>query len=173
MKCAEEGCQDDRVGKSKFCFVHRREHYLVWRERADIQRAEKEADYLQYEMIWSQASAKAQRLAELHTPAPMAVVQHVNMLDDSSPITKAWKVNEGVCGYASVNIHPGNCRFANWLKKRNLASKNSYSGGVLIWIHQFGQSLERKQVYARILSLELSKAHILKDVRISYTSMLD
>lgn len=36
------------------------------------------------------------------------------------------------CGFAWVNITPGNCNLANYLKKQGLARK-SYYGGVDVW----------------------------------------
>lgn len=82
------------------------------------------------------------------TPVPMIVSEHVNPLNDNSPVKKSWHVPSGVCGFAWVSIRPGNSPFANWLKSLNLAKKDSYEGGVKIWIHNYGQSLERKEAYA-------------------------
>jgi hypothetical protein len=52
-----------------------------------------------------------------------------------------------ICGFANLNIRPGNGAFARWLKKEGLAEK-SYQGGVSIYIHEFGQSYDRKMAMA-------------------------
>ena len=36
------------------------------------------------------------------------------------------------CGFAWVNVTPGNCNLANYLKKKNLGEK-AYGGGVDVW----------------------------------------
>ena len=81
-------------------------------------------------------------------PEPMIVQQHVNMMDDNSPVAKQWVVDSGVCGFAWINVKPGNCAFANWCRKNNLGRTDSYYGGLTIWVGEFGQSYERKQQYA-------------------------
>lgn len=87
--------------------------------------------------------------ADACIPTPMIVQQRTNALDDSSPIVKSWNVAGGVCGFAWVNIRPGNSKFANWLKKNGYARKDSYYGGVSIWVSDYGQSMELKEAYAK------------------------
>jgi hypothetical protein len=53
-----------------------------------------------------------------------------------------------------VIVSPGNCPFANWLKKNGSARK-AYNGGVQIWIGDFGQSQERKEACARAIAKSL------------------
>lgn len=84
------------------------------------------------------------------TPVPMQVVRRANPLDDSSPIVEAYEpVSGGVCGFAWVNIKPGNSRFANYLKRTEQGRTDSYYGGVSVWVHAYGQSYEKKMAYAR------------------------
>lgn len=52
-----------------------------------------------------------------------------------------------ICGFAWVNIRPGNSPFANWLKKNDLAHKDYY-GGVNIWIGDYDQSMDLKYAHA-------------------------
>jgi hypothetical protein len=59
------------------------------------------------------------------------------------------EVTEGVCGFAWVNVKPGNSAFARYLKETNVARKDSYYGGVTVWVSHFNQSYERKMAYAR------------------------
>lgn len=55
---------------------------------------------------------------------------------------------EGLCGFAWINVKPGNCSFAIWAK-RELKAHKDYYGGVSIWCREFNQSHERKVAYAR------------------------
>ena len=78
---------------------------------------------------------------------PMVVSEHENMMDDNSPVRKQWFVGDGVCGFAWVTVRPGNCAFALWAKK-NDGWRSAYGGGTQKWIHEFGQSMQRKEDYA-------------------------
>jgi hypothetical protein len=96
-----------------------------------------------------QKAATAGRVAgENAIPEPMMVIE-----PGTNPhVPKAmWHVSEGACGFAWVNVSPGNTPFANWLKKNNLARK-SFRGGVEIWISDFNQSVERKDACARAMA---------------------
>ena len=99
------------------------------------------------------------------TPTPMRVVEHKNPFDDNNPIVQEFPVvMGGVCGFAWVNIRPGNSSFARWMVKNNMASK-AYKGGVDIWISDHGQSYERKTANASAM------ARVLRDAGIKAYSM--
>jgi hypothetical protein len=70
---------------------------------------------------------------------------------------EVFTVDEGPCGFAWVNVKPGNCRFANFLKAEGLARRDSYYGGVTIWCREFNQSHTRKAAWATAVSAELQK----------------
>ncbi len=91
---------------------------------------------------------------------PMVVQQHANPLDDASPVEKSYFVADGVCGFAWVQVKPGNSPFAKWLKEKGLASADSYAGGVCIWVSAFNQSMQRKATYAYAFSGVLKQAGI-------------
>jgi len=91
---------------------------------------------------------------------PMVVQQRANPMDDSSAVVKSYFVGDGVCGFAWVNISPGNCAFANWLKKSKLADRDSYYGGVTVWVHDFNQSMTRKEAYAGAFARVVREAGI-------------
>jgi hypothetical protein len=93
-------------------------------------------------------------------PTPMVVQAHANMADDASPVVQQWVIPQGVCGFAWVNIKPGNCGFAKWMVSQKLASK-AYEGGVSHWVHKFGQSMELKEAYAQGFACVLN-AHGIK-----------
>ncbi len=114
-----------------------------------------------FENLYLRAQEIGQLAGEALSPAPMVVVERQNPFDDSSPIIRQYAPEPaGACGFAWVNIKPGNSRFANWLKKNGLARKDSYYGGVSIWIRQHGQSYEKKIAHARALAEVLSEAGI-------------
>jgi hypothetical protein len=93
-------------------------------------------------------------------PRAMVVQEMVGM---TSEVKQSWYESEGACGFAWVNVAPGNSPFANWLKKAGLARK-SYYGGVDIWISDFGQSVDRKEAcasaMAKCLQMELGMSSI-------------
>lgn len=110
--------------------------------------------------LHSRACAAGVEAATQAVPPTMIVSQHANMLDDASPVVKQWVVPEGPCGFAWVNIKPGNGRFANWLKRQGIARRDGYYGGVSIWIHQFGQSITRKEAYAAAYARTVREAGV-------------
>lgn len=79
---------------------------------------------------------------------PMVVQQHTNPMDDNSPVKQQWFIEDGVCGFAWVNIKPANSKFANWMKKMGYGRTDSYYGGLSYWIGDYGQSMQKKEAYA-------------------------
>lgn len=99
---------------------------------------------------------------------PMVVEQHVNQLDDNSPVERQWVVEGGPCGFAWVRVKCTNGpsrKFIAELKKKGLAGdqnsfkdwqKSDYYGGFLYSFTRVGgQSLAYKTAYggafARVL----------------------
>lgn len=113
-----------------------------------------------WQALHDRAAAAGHAAATGVTPPTMIVSEHTDMLDDASPIRKQWIVPEGPCGFAWVNIKPGNGPFANWLKKHGLARPDGYYGGVTIWVHEYGQSITRKESYAHAYARTLTEAGI-------------
>lgn len=79
-------------------------------------------------------------------PQPMVVVAG-DLMGNPSPGAERYVCSGGVCGFAWIKVSPGNCKFANWLKKEGKASA-AYGGGVQVWVSLFGQSMEQKEAYA-------------------------
>jgi hypothetical protein len=73
-----------------------------------------------------------------------------------------------ICGFAWVTVKPGNCVFANWLKKKGHARK-AYGGGVQIWISGYGQSHDKKEAYAHAFANKLKE--LLIDTGIVFSKM--
>lgn len=112
-----------------------------------------------WQALYDKARAAGLAAGNGATVTPMVVCQHENVADDSSPVAKSYFVADGVCGFAWITIRPGNCSFAKWLAANDLARK-SYGGGVSIWVHEFNQSLSRKEVFAHAFADVLSEAGI-------------
>jgi hypothetical protein len=93
-------------------------------------------------------------------PRPMVVVEHANPLDDHSRVVNQWHVPEGVCGFAWINLRPGNHPFCNWLKKQGLGRRDSYYGGVTVWVQDFDQSHTRKVSYAHAFAQVINEAKL-------------
>lgn len=82
-------------------------------------------------------------------PTPMVVGQAKSLFSDELDYTKeTYVVNEGVCGFAWVNVKPGNSAFAKWLKANDYGRTDSYYGGVTVWVREGDQSYELKRAYA-------------------------
>jgi hypothetical protein len=153
-------CPNDTIGKSRYCKDHRAESRANFKnmiaEQAQ-QRADRDTKLAE---LFRQAHEAGRAAAVAHTPEPMTVVQRANPLDDSSPIVKAYgPYAEGVCGFAWIVIHPGNCPAANYAKK-HLRAGPHYGGGTEIYVSDYGQSYERKMEYARAFAKVLQSAGI-------------
>jgi hypothetical protein len=83
------------------------------------------------------------------TPTPMVVGTPTTALGSDLDYTKkTYDVPEGPCGFAWINIRPGNSSIARQAVKLGIGSK-AYGGGIDIWVHDHGQSLERKSAHAK------------------------
>ena len=113
--------------------------------------------------IYSQAHHQGNVAVEMANVAPMVVQQRENPFNDESKVIRQYLVNDGVCGFASVNVKPANSKFAKYLVANGLARK-SYLGGVSMSVHQFNQSLQKKEAYAYAFASVLNehgiKAHV-------------
>lgn len=116
-----------------------------------------------WQAIYDLAHKAGHEAATGMVPEPMTVVERANPLDDNSEIVKQYEpIADGVCGFAWINVKPGNSSFANWLKKNDLARKDSYYGGVTIWVGDYNQSYEKKMAYAGAFAKVLKDSGIEK-----------
>lgn len=90
-------------------------------------------------------------------PTPVGVVQ-TDVFGNPIEGAQTYTLDDGLCGFAWINIKPGNSKFANYLKKIGAARSDSYYGGVTIWVSLFGQSYDRKIAYARAYANVLKEA---------------
>ncbi len=93
---------------------------------------------VEFQALFDKADEAGRAAAQACVPTPMTVV-------DGS---QSWTVSDGLCGFAWIVISPGNCRFANWLKKNNLGKYGEYERGVVIWVSDYNQSIAKKEAYA-------------------------
>jgi hypothetical protein len=84
-------------------------------------------------------------------PTPMVVTGGV-----PGQAAESWYVSEGCCGFAWVEFK-GTTPWARWAKKAGKARK-AYPTGCSIWVSEFGQSVDRKEAYAKAFAGVL-KAH--------------
>jgi hypothetical protein len=172
MKC--KYCEKETVGKSKYCPEHKVIARNKFIEMISKQKEEKDNDYQLFQDAWDEALKAGHKAATECEVVPMVVQQHKNMLDDNSPVEQSWVVEGGVCGFAWLSIKPGNSRFANWAKKNIEGCRSdSYEGGVCYWIHDYGQSMTRKESFARAMSKVLRERLDNPKVRISARSRMD
>lgn len=125
--------------------------YGSLREKIAAESAARKAKYAAFEAAYAKAAAAGKAAGEAAKPRAMIVQQRASPFNDNSAVLQEWHEPEGMCGFAWVNVSPGNSPFANWLKKNKLASK-AYHGGVDIWISAFDQSVERKEACANAMA---------------------
>lgn len=121
-----------------------------------------------HQALFDKAWAAGVAAADACTPVPMVVGTPANMMasltgDNSAgfkPDAPIYVVSSGVCGFAWVNINPGNSSFANWLKKTGRATRDNYWGGVSVRINGYGQSMEKKSAHAGAMADVLREAGI-------------
>jgi hypothetical protein len=119
----------------------------------------------QFEELYAKADAAGRAAVEKATVIPMVVGTATslfgNEIDRSKP---TYFVEGGPCGFSWVNLKPGNCKFANWLKATRRARTDSYYGGVTIWVSEYGQSMQRKEAYATAFAEVIREAGVAKSV---------
>lgn len=100
----------------------------------------------QFKDLYNTAHQAGMTAVENFIPNPMTVVGG----------GKEYFVADGPCGFAEIVIKPATTSFAKWLMKNKLASKR-YNGGISIWVHQFNQSVQKKEKYATAFAKVLSE----------------
>lgn len=119
--------------------------------------------------LFHEAEAAGKKALAACKPAPMVVEQHTNMLDDNSPVEKAYVVSSGVCGFAWVIVRckGKGTKFINALKKKGLASierdapfTRSDCQGYIYSPRGGGQSYERKCAFIHAFASVLSEAGV-------------
>lgn len=111
--------------------------------------------------LHAKAHAAGMAAGQASVPVPMIVGEAKDIFSNEfKPGATLYHVPDGVCGFAWVNIKPGNSPFANWLKKSGAGGKDDYYGGVTVWVSEFGQSMTRKEAYAHAYAKVLNDSGV-------------
>lgn len=105
--------------------------------------------------LYFKAHEAGQKAADKVRCVPMYVVGK----ERDGTVTHYPPVMDGVCGFASVRVFPGNSSYARYLKQHRGASA-AYRGGVQIWISAYGQSYTRKDAYGTAFASVLREAGV-------------
>ena len=87
---------------------------------------------------------------------PKFIVGDAIGLSNEIDYSKKTYVLEGLCGFAWVNISPARGAFVTYLKSINEGHK-AYYGGYELFVHEFGQSVDRKSAFAGAFAEVLRK----------------
>ena len=108
--------------------------------------------------VYADAHAAGMAAGNGCTPTPMVVGQTKTPLGNDIDYEKdTYYVEDGVCGFAWINIKPARGAFVKYLKQNGIGRKDEYYGGYTVWVSGFGQSLARKENYARAFTEVLRK----------------
>ena len=111
--------------------------------------------YGEMKTLFDQAYSAGMQAMKAATPKPIVVGHATSVFSDEIDYSRpTYVVPSGLCGFAWVNIRPGNSKFARWLVKEGLGRK-SYSGGVDFWVREGDQSVELKEAFAQAFAEEL------------------
>lgn len=114
-----------------------------------------------FKALFEKARAAGLASGNACVPVAMRVVERENPFNDASPIKKDYGVYaDGACGFAWINVKPGNSAFARWLVANRYASKDGYAGGVSFSIADHRQSLAKKEAHAHVMARVLREAGI-------------
>jgi len=105
-----------------------------------------------FQKIWDEAlQAGYESVTELDARkgvVPMVVGESTTTFGNDIDYDKpTYFVEGGVCGFAWVTF-AGNTAFGKWAKAQGLAN-NGYPTGLSFWVRDFGQSMQRKEEFAR------------------------
>jgi len=127
----------------------------------------------EFEALFRRAVNAGVEAAEAITPRPMAV-QAGGLTGDFNWNKPYEVVMDGCCGFAWINIVPASaagrkdCPFVKWLRAKAGTERFSefgryeeYSKAWQIWVRGYGQSMQRKEVWAQAF------ADVLRDAGVS------
>lgn len=147
--CNIEGCGQSAVGQSKYCKVHRAESRQQFKAMITQKAVEREGRSMEFAALWHKACEAGRAAAQEKKPQMVVAVDVSGLTSSPFPI----------CGFSWVHVSPGNCPFANWLKKKGYA-RAAYSGGVEVWIGDYNQSYDMKMAHADAAAAVLRDAGI-------------
>jgi len=103
-----------------------------------------------YEAILAEAHAAGMEAGEEVQVTPMIVGTPTTPLGSTIDRTKpVYEVEGGCCGFAWIEIYGGNGAFPRYMVRKGISRRNCGRSGSSIWVSHFGQSMVRKEAYAR------------------------
>lgn len=115
---------------------------------------------MDYQTIFDEARKAGLEAGNNHKPTPMVVGQAKSLFSSEIDYNKPTEiVHQGVCGFAEIIVKNGRTGFAKWLKK-NQGCRKHYYGGIYYWVSDFGQSMEKKEVFAKAFAKVLKSYDI-------------
>lgn len=98
-----------------------------------------QTDYTKEAKIINDAHEAGRKAVEVLDVRPMTV----------SDGKQSWFVSDGVCGFAWVTVKPANSKMAKYMTDViRIARKSIYEPGVMYWISDYNQSMQKKEAYA-------------------------
>jgi len=108
----------------------------------------KEAKMKNADEIYQEAHTAGYAAGKNARTAAMIVGEPTTPFGSDVDMSKeTYFVADGPCGFVKINIRPARGKFVKYLKENDLGYSDSYFGGYSMPIHQFGQSLQRKEAY--------------------------
>ena len=92
-------------------------HFKHVEKKERAEKREEKSGKSELKDIFAEASNNAEAKALACSPKPMAVQQHKNSFDDSSPVEKEWLVAGGVCGFGYVHLTNGRSKASRYAKE--------------------------------------------------------
>jgi len=103
---------------------------------------------MNYEALHKIADEAGKAAAEALRPVPMVVGQAKSLFSNEiDPAKPTYFVPDGVCGFAWIWFR-GNTGWGRWARKAGLA-RSSYPSGLQISVHDYNQSMQKKEAYAQ------------------------
>jgi len=73
---------------------------------------------------------------------------------------KSYYVEDGACGFAWVTIKPANSKFSKMMQVYGYARKSIYEPGIMMWVSDYNQCVQKKEAYAYAFAQVLRDAGI-------------
>ena len=145
--------------------------YGSLREKIAAEKADRAARYAGFEKLVKDAHRAGMEALAAAKPRPMIVGSPTTPLgNDIDPTKPTYYVSEGVCGFAWITVRPATSSFGRWALANGWSK--AYNGGAQLFVHEGGQSYERKCAYAAAYADTLSKG-LPDNVRVTTDSRLD
>lgn len=103
---------------------------------------------MDFKAIHEQARAAGLTAVTPEIKGRTVMLTESNLMDDSPrPDGQSFLMDDFPCGFAWIQFK-GNTAWAKWAKAEGLA-RPAYPKGMSIWVHDFNQSMTKKEVYAQ------------------------